>query len=65
MRVVLDEDSVLLREGIARILDEAGIEYVDLGASFARRAEDLHWAQLEQAEPQFVERIRPLLTSAD
>jgi TRAP-type C4-dicarboxylate transport system substrate-binding protein len=47
------------------VLDEAGIEYVDLGASFARRAEDLHWAQLEQAEPQFVERIRPLLTSAD
>ena len=28
MRVVLAEDSVLLREGIARILDEAGIEVV-------------------------------------
>ena len=47
------------------VLEEAGIEYLDLGASFARRAEDLHWAQLELAEPQFVERIRPLLTSAD
>ena len=28
MRVVLAEDSVLLREGIARILEEAGIEVV-------------------------------------
>ena len=28
MRVVLAEDSVLLREGIARIIDEAGIEVV-------------------------------------
>lgn len=44
-------------------LEKAGIEYVDLGADFARRAEDQLWAQLEQAEPEFVQQIRPLLTS--
>lgn len=46
-------------------LEAAGIEYVDLGADFARTAEDLHWAQLEQAEPEFVKQIRPLLAAAD
>ena len=37
MRVVIGEDSVLLREGIARLLDEAGIEVVGQAAD----AEDL------------------------
>jgi TRAP-type C4-dicarboxylate transport system substrate-binding protein len=46
-------------------LERAGIEQVDLGADFAERAEALHWAQLEQAEPEFVQRIRPLLTAGD
>lgn len=46
-------------------LEQAGIEYVDLGVDFARRAEQLLWLQLEQAEPEFVRQIRPLLTSAD
>ena len=32
MRVVIGEDSVLLREGIARLLDEAGIEVVGQAA---------------------------------
>lgn len=46
-------------------LEGAGIEYVDLGPDFARRAEELLWTQLEQAEPEFVQQIRPLLTSGD
>ena len=47
------------------VLEPAGIEYVDLGTDFARWAEELLWAQLEQAEPEFVQQIRPLLTSGD
>lgn len=46
-------------------LEAAGIEYVDLGTGFARGAEELLWAQLEQAEPEFVQQIRPLLAPAD
>lgn len=45
-------------------LQEEGIEYVDLGADFARRAEELLWAEIEQAEPEFVQQVRPLLTTA-
>ena len=29
MRIVIAEDSVLLREGLARLLDEAGFEVVE------------------------------------
>jgi TRAP-type transport system periplasmic protein len=54
-------------ENVAQLaaLQERGIEYVDLGADFAGRAEELLWAQLEQAEPEFVQQIRPLLISAN
>ncbi|UCE31946.1 MAG: TRAP transporter substrate-binding protein DctP [Burkholderiales bacterium] len=41
---------------------EAGIEVVDLGADFARRAEDAYWADLEKGDPEFVRKVRPLLT---
>ena len=43
------------------IQDRAGIKYVDLGADFANRAENLYWAELEKANPAFVTKIRPLL----
>ena len=33
MRVAIAEDSVLLREGIARLLDDAGIEVVAQSAT--------------------------------
>jgi hypothetical protein len=46
-------------------LERAGIEYVDLGPDFARGAEDQLWAQLKQAEPEFVQQIQPLLSSND
>ena len=32
MRVVIAEDAVLLREGLARLLDEGGFDVVDRGA---------------------------------
>jgi TRAP-type C4-dicarboxylate transport system substrate-binding protein len=45
-------------------LEAAGVVYVDLGEEFARGAEDTMWAQLEQAEPAFVQQIRSLLVSS-
>ncbi len=45
-------------------LKKAGVEYVDLGAGFARRAEDLHWAQIELARPEFVKKVKALVQPA-
>ena len=44
------------------MLDVNGFEVVDLGADFAKRAEDTYWAELEKADPEFVGKVKPLLT---
>ena len=44
------------------ILAKAGVKYVDLGPAFAKKASDLYWAALERANPEFVKKIRPLLS---
>jgi TRAP-type C4-dicarboxylate transport system substrate-binding protein len=41
--------------------DQAGIKYVDLGAGFANRAEELYWEVLAKGNPEFVKKVRPLL----
>jgi len=41
---------------------QAGIQYVDLGADFAARAEETYWADLAKGDPEFVKKIRPLLS---
>ncbi len=43
------------------VLDRAGIQYIDLGSDFARKAEDINWRILGATEPAFVEQIKPLL----
>ena len=45
----------------AKLLADAGIEYVDLGAEWAAKAESLYWEELEKASPEFIAGIRPLL----
>lgn len=42
--------------------DKAGIKYVDLGKAFSDKATELYWADLRNANPTFIDRIRPLLT---
>ena len=42
--------------------DDAGIKYVDMGASFSKKAEALYWAELSKANPAFIKKIRPLLS---
>lgn len=44
------------------VQDQAGIQYVDLGPGFAQQAEDLYWEVLGKGNPEFVRRIRPLLS---
>jgi TRAP-type C4-dicarboxylate transport system substrate-binding protein len=44
------------------VQDQAGIQYVDLGPGFARQAEELYWEVLAKGNPEFVRKIRPLLT---
>lgn len=41
---------------------KAGIKYVDLGPEFTKRAHEIYWAALEKADPEFVRKIKPLLT---
>ena len=41
---------------------KAGIKYVNLGAAFAKKAEDIYWQDLAKGNPDFVEKIRPLLS---
>ena len=48
-------------ENQARMLADAGVEYVDLGAEWAAKAESLYWESLEEASPEFIGKIRPLL----
>jgi TRAP-type C4-dicarboxylate transport system substrate-binding protein len=44
------------------VQDKAGIKYVDLGAGFAQKAEDLYWEMLARGNPGFVGKVRPLLS---
>lgn len=46
----------------AAALEEAGIEYVDLGEEFSEKAAELYWADLRSANPEFIDKIRPLVT---
>ena len=48
-------------ENQAKMLADAGVEYVDLGAEWAAKAESLYWEALEEASPEFIGKIRPLL----
>ncbi|HEX5091863.1 MAG TPA: TRAP transporter substrate-binding protein DctP [Burkholderiales bacterium] len=41
---------------------KAGIKAVDLGADFAMRAEEIYWQDLAKGDPEFVKKIRPLLS---
>jgi len=44
------------------VQDKAGIKYVDLGPGFAKQAEDLYWELLAKGNPEFVSKVRPLLS---
>ncbi|MEJ2375478.1 MAG: hypothetical protein P8Y71_08635 [Pseudolabrys sp.] len=41
---------------------KSGLKYVDLGKGFAKKAEDIYWAAMRKANPQFTDKIKPLLT---
>lgn len=45
-----------------KVQNEAGIKYVDLGPAFAQKAEDLYWEVLTKGDPEFVKKVRPLLS---
>jgi TRAP-type C4-dicarboxylate transport system substrate-binding protein len=42
--------------------DQAGVKYVDLGPAFAQQAEELYWEVLAKGNPEFVRKVRPLLS---
>lgn len=42
--------------------EKAGIKAVDMGASFAMQAEEIYWQDLAKGDPEFVGKIRPLLS---
>ena len=44
------------------VQDKAGIRYVDLGPGFAQKAEDLYWEMMAKGNPEFVGKVRPLLS---
>lgn len=44
------------------VQDKAGIKYVDHGPGFAQKAEELYWADLAKGNPEFVRKVRPLLS---
>ena len=44
------------------VQDKAGIKYVDLGPAFAQKAEDLYWEVMAKGNPEFVRKVRPLLS---
>lgn len=44
------------------VQDKAGIKSMDLGHDFADKAERLYWEVLTQGDPQFVGKVRPLLS---
>ncbi len=41
---------------------KAGIKYVDMGQDFPKKAENRYWDELTKASPEFINKIRPLLT---
>jgi TRAP-type transport system periplasmic protein len=41
---------------------KSGIKAVDMGADFALRAEEIYWQDLAKGDPEFVRKIRPLLS---
>ena len=45
----------------AKLLADAGMEYVDLGDEWAAEAEALYWEEFETASPEFIGKIRPLV----
>lgn len=40
----------------------AGIQVVNMGEAFARNAEEIYWEDLAKGDPEFVKKIRPLLS---
>lgn len=42
--------------------DKAGIKAVDMGPDFALRAEEIYWQDLAKGDPEFVKKVRPLLS---
>jgi len=44
------------------ILRKAGVKYVDMGAKFKQTAETNYWNDLTKLSPDFVKKIRPLLS---
>jgi TRAP-type C4-dicarboxylate transport system substrate-binding protein len=40
---------------------KSGIAYVDLGKGFAKKADDIYWAAMNKANPEFTSKIKPLL----
>ena len=45
-----------------KIQKDAGVQYVDLGAWFSKRAHDAYWADLEKKSPQHIPHLRKLVT---
>ena len=45
-----------------KIQKDAGVQYVDLGAWFSKRAHDAYWADLEKKSPQHIPHLRNLVT---
>lgn len=45
-----------------KVQDDAGIKEVDLGPGFAEKAEELYWDVLTKGDPEFVKKVRPLLS---
>ena len=41
---------------------KAGIKAVDLGPRFAEQAEEAYWADLAKGDPEFVKKVRPLMS---
>ena len=45
-----------------KIQKDAGVQYVDLGAWFSKRAHDAYWADLEKKSPRHIPHLRKLVT---
>jgi TRAP-type C4-dicarboxylate transport system substrate-binding protein len=44
------------------VQQKSGIKAVDMGAGFAQQAEEAYWADLAKGDPEFVKKIRPLMS---
>jgi TRAP-type transport system periplasmic protein len=44
------------------VQENAGVKAVDMGADFALKAEEIYWQDLAKGDPEFVSKIRPLLS---